>query len=792
MVFILVATDKAEAGAKLRESLGAQGWWVTIVEDRQGALRAAADHEPRVVIIDGQSAGAVELVRTFASGNGGPGAIVLSAPEDEHERMALVEAGADEMLSGAHPTRELLHAIERIAEAPHQASDPSPLPIGRQLTAEEIFGDILEEVGSKVDLVAGDPGPDAVESAAKATTEASDATARGSSGEAASGVEPEESFAGLVDGDVRFGGQDQAEEVAVDGAPHPVIEPLGGQVFEDVDGGHVVGFEDPVAGKLDPLAGLEFDIRDLEGPSASQTVRAEEVEPDIVMATEQAGQDEGSFVEVTPRAGSGSAEQADAALAASAGATSDDSEFGQYRLEERIAVGGMAEVWRASMVGLEGFRKTVAIKKILPHLAENEEFVAMFIDEAKLAAQLSHENLVDIYDLGKIDDEFFIAMEYVEGKDLRSILNRLRQRRERMPLELALFVASRISAALDYAHGRLDASGEPMGLVHRDVSPRNILISDNGNVRLCDFGVAKAVSSVARTEIGALKGKIQYMSPEQAAGARVDGRSDVYSLASVLFEMVTGRRLFVEDTEITLLDAVRSGVTDEARSVRPDLPEEINAVLRRALAKDPAERYQTAAEMQHDLDEALFVLDPKPSQGGLGLWMAEIFEDRPLEVAREQPLSVALPMAAPGQAEDSSAVRAIAEPRPSAVDRLSLTSEEASVVEESSDAAAAVEPESRSADVDGEGEAVTAISAAMRKPQFRFWLGVFAGLLLALALAFVIHLWLDRAQRSGAAGERPGSPAVESAIVAVAASDSGPELSAGKRRSGGEQASPPS
>jgi serine/threonine protein kinase len=399
-----------------------------------------------------------------------------------------------------------------------------------------------------------------------------------------------------------------------------------------------------------------------------------------------------------------------------------DSDFGQYRLEERIAVGGMAEVWRASMVGLEGFRKTVAIKKILPHLAENEDFVAMFVDEAKLAAQLSHENLVDIYDLGKIDGDFFIAMEYVEGKDLRSILNRLRQRKESMPLSLAFFIAARTSAALDYAHTRLGADGQPIGLVHRDVSPRNILISNNGNVRLCDFGVAKAVSSVARTEIGALKGKIQYMSPEQAAGVRVDGRSDVFSLGSVLFEMATGRRLFVEDTEITLLDAVRRGETDDPRSVRADLPEVVSVILSQALSKAAEDRYQSAGEMQRELDEALFQLEPKPTQAALAEWMTEIFDDTvepqfgPLVEAKSttSPASAEPLVAEQGEiprSEDAQPVRAVEMPEDSAV---------------------------------GVADETTNVMSDQNRGQRRFWLGVATGLAVAVLLALILSLWIDR------------------------------------------------
>src|SRR5262249_30572295 len=184
-----------------------------------------------------------------------------------------------------------------------------------------------------------------------------------------------------------------------------------------------------------------------------------------------------------------------AEIAAAAGAEGQPGErFGQYTLLEKIAAGGMAEVWKARMRGVEGFQKTVAIKKILPHLTNNSEFIGMFIDEAKLAAHLSHHNIIHIYDLGKIARDYYIAMEYVDGKDLRSIMNAARRKDLPLPLGLALLVAARLAAALDYAHRKRDFEGRELGLVHRDVSPQNVLITFEGDIKLCDFGIAKAVS----------------------------------------------------------------------------------------------------------------------------------------------------------------------------------------------------------------------------------------------------------------------------------------------------------
>src|SRR5262249_1366235 len=279
--------------------------------------------------------------------------------------------------------------------------------------------------------------------------------------------------------------------------------------------------------------------------------------------------------------------------------------FGQYTRQEKIAVGGMAEVWKARMRGVEGFQKTVAIKKILPHLGDNAGFVSMFIDEAKLAAQLSHPNIIHIYDLGKIGRDFYIAMEYVEGKDLRSILNAARRRGMPLPLGLALLIAPRLASALDYAHRKRDFDNRELGLVHRDVSPQNVLITFDGDIKLCDFGIAKAVSKANQTQMGALKGKLQYMSPKQAWGKPVDARSDLFSLGAIRCEMLTGERLFPGDSEMSILEAVRDSRTRTARSVLPSLPAEVDQIVNRALARDPADRFPSASEMQGKIEALL-------------------------------------------------------------------------------------------------------------------------------------------------------------------------------------------
>ncbi|MCP4662451.1 MAG: protein kinase [bacterium] len=299
--------------------------------------------------------------------------------------------------------------------------------------------------------------------------------------------------------------------------------------------------------------------------------------------------------------------------------------FGDYSLLERIAVGGMAEVWKARRRGVEGFQKTVAIKKILSHLTGNPDFITMFIDEAKLAAQLNHNNIIQIYDLGKVGSDFFIAMEYVDGRDLRSILATGRRLGRRLPIGLALMIAGYLARALDYAHRKRDFDNRALGLVHRDVSPQNVLISHEGEIKLCDFGIVKAVVKASTTQMGALKGKLQYMSPEQAWGKSVDARSDIFSLGSVVFELLTGTKLFSGDSEIGVLDAVRECRVRSPGEIVSAISPEVDRIVRKALTATPEARYQTAGELEQDLNTVLFELDPTPSQSELASYMHQLF-----------------------------------------------------------------------------------------------------------------------------------------------------------------------
>ena len=301
------------------------------------------------------------------------------------------------------------------------------------------------------------------------------------------------------------------------------------------------------------------------------------------------------------------------------------SDYGSYVLLERVAMGGMAEVFRAKRRGVEGFEKVVAVKRILPHLSSNKEFVEMFVDEAKMVASLSHPNIAQIFDLGKIDDSYYIAMEFVQGRDLRTILTRTRNRGTLLGVDLAALIAAKVGAAHEYAHRHRDDKGRELRIVHRDVSPQNILVSTEGEVKLVDFGIARAATKASHTDSGSLRGKLLYMSPEQAWGKPLDNRSDIFSLGGVFFEALTGHPLFSGNSEMSILERVREARFLTPSSLNPAVPIELEAVVTRALQKDPADRYQDAAEMLLDLDT---YLRRRPAVGPneLARFVARLFE----------------------------------------------------------------------------------------------------------------------------------------------------------------------
>ena len=260
--------------------------------------------------------------------------------------------------------------------------------------------------------------------------------------------------------------------------------------------------------------------------------------------------------------------------------------FGKYYLLERINVGGMAEVFRAKAYGVEGFERLIAVKRILPNIAEDKEFIRMFIDEAKIAVQLNHANIAQIFDLGVVDSSYYIALEHIHGRDLRAIFDRCRQQGEPMSLAQACFVIMKICEGLDYAHNKRDQGGKELGLVHRDVSPQNIIVSFEGEVKLIDFGIAKAAGKGSKTQAGILKGKFGYMSPEQVRGLPIDRRSDIFSCGIVLYELLTGERLFVGESDFSTLEKVRNVEILPPSTYNRKIPDELERIVLKALAKD--------------------------------------------------------------------------------------------------------------------------------------------------------------------------------------------------------------
>ena len=304
----------------------------------------------------------------------------------------------------------------------------------------------------------------------------------------------------------------------------------------------------------------------------------------------------------------------------------ENKKFGKYQLLQKIAVGGMAELYRAKVTRDHGFEKLVAIKKILPHLTDQGNLVKAFIDEAKLAAHLQHENIVQIYDFGSIDGEYFIAMEYLFGKDLRKLTDKAKKTAVPLGLENTLYIISRICAGLDYSHNLKDLQGEPLNIIHRDINPQNIFLTYEGQVKIIDFGIAKAASHNSTTHEGLIKGKLAYMSPEQATGKTIDHRSDIFSTGIIFYELLAGRRMFEGET-MQVYSKVREGRYEPLDKLLPDLPAKLHEVVEGALAKDPDQRYQTCGEMLADLEECIFELSVRTNGRSFASFVKEFFKE---------------------------------------------------------------------------------------------------------------------------------------------------------------------
>lgn len=316
----------------------------------------------------------------------------------------------------------------------------------------------------------------------------------------------------------------------------------------------------------------------------------------------------------------------------------------KYEIIAPLAVGGMAELYVARIRGLEGFERLCVIKRILPQHARDEQFVKMFLDEARLAATLRHPNVIQVYDVGVVKGRYYFAMEYVHGQDLAALVAASRAQRRSLRVGNAVAIAIGAAAGLHHAHQQVDAAGRPLRIVHRDVSPANILISYDGHVKLVDFGIAKAAARAAQTTAGGFKGKLSYMSPEQVvASPALDHRSDVFSLGVVLYELTTGKPLFRGDSDFLIAEKITSGTITPPGEARPGYDERLAAVVMKALALAPEDRFATAAELQHALEDYARVAQLTTSSTSLAELMRDLFRTQidEWEVAQQQGRSLA-------------------------------------------------------------------------------------------------------------------------------------------------------
>lgn len=302
--------------------------------------------------------------------------------------------------------------------------------------------------------------------------------------------------------------------------------------------------------------------------------------------------------------------------------------FGKYRIERALATGGMAELYLARQSGPGGFEKQVVIKRILPHLTANPELVHMFLDEARIAARLSHPNIVQVFDFGEAGGGYFLVMEYLAGEDLATILAALRVEGHTMPFAIAALITSAVCEALQYAHSFVDEHGTPLKIVHRDISPSNIFLTLQGVVKVLDFGVAKAEGNLVHTKCGVLKGKPFYMSPEQVGGQELDGRSDVFALGAVLHELLTGWPTFERDSVPAALRAIADEPIPRPSELVEGVPMDLEAVVSRALEREPRLRWQSASDMRLALDRFIAKSSSAPSSGRLEDFLHELVDER--------------------------------------------------------------------------------------------------------------------------------------------------------------------
>ncbi|MFB6372312.1 MAG: protein kinase, partial [Bradymonadaceae bacterium] len=336
--------------------------------------------------------------------------------------------------------------------------------------------------------------------------------------------------------------------------------------------------------------------------------------------------------------------------------------FGRYALLEKIGSGGMAEIYRAKTFGAAGFEKEYAIKLIIPSLVDDTEFVDMFINEAKIVVNLYHANIVQVFDLGEISGQYYIAMEYVQGKDLLDILARCAEKNLKIPLNLVQFVTMEMLKGLNFAHTAKDPYGEDLNIIHRDVSPSNILISYAGDVKVGDFGVAKAAAvQRSMTSSDTLKGKVGYMSPEQVMGEEIDSRSDVFSAGIVFFEALSMSRLFVGKSDLDVMLKVRDAEIDAAIDRMKALPSGLEKIIRKSLAKDPAARYQSASDFYRALVDFCYQHSIKVTGNDLSNLMRRLFAEEIEEEKSKRRIETEAPTPDPSEMEEYSIAEEMSE-----------------------------------------------------------------------------------------------------------------------------------
>jgi serine/threonine protein kinase len=311
--------------------------------------------------------------------------------------------------------------------------------------------------------------------------------------------------------------------------------------------------------------------------------------------------------------------------------------FGDYILLEKLAAGGMAEVYLAKKIAASGVQKFVAIKRILQQFSDSEDFIAMFKDEAKIAVNLSHGNVVSIYDFGTEKSQFFIVMEFVEGRNLRQVLNRMKRVDKIFSVAQVSFIIKQVAAGLDHAHRCIDpTTGQPLNIIHRDMSPQNVMLAFEGDAKIVDFGIAKAAHQIEATRAGTLKGKFGYMSPEQVEGQSIDARTDIFALGIMAWEMLANQRLFLANSELNTLRKIRECNIPSLRKINPNIPAELDQIVLKALEREKADRYQTAGDLQRDLQRFLSRFDPDFAIQDLSQFVKNLFSEEIIQTRKKQ------------------------------------------------------------------------------------------------------------------------------------------------------------